>query len=43
MHKDNWNAFANFQVVQLNAVDSHFLKPVFCLGGFPRSALLFEK
>src|SRR6476659_2639473 len=34
MHKNNWNAFAKFQIVQLNAVDSHSLKLVFCLSGF---------
>src|SRR6185369_4430390 len=34
MHKDNWNAFAKLKIVQLNAVDSYFLKPVFCLSGF---------
>src|SRR5437899_7490023 len=27
MHKNNWDALAPFQIVQLNAVDSHSLQP----------------
>jgi hypothetical protein len=33
MHKYNWNSFATFHVVQLNGIDSYFLKPVLCRSG----------
>src|SRR5207244_1535361 len=37
MHKNNGDAFAAFEIVQLNAVDSHSLKPaVLCLSGLIR-------